>query len=248
LIIEPNAENVFNGMITRIPKLILSPQESFFKLVVNVMIVLLICKAQISESFYCYKRIRYYCNNPDRNGEARTIFDFCLYWFLTLMIWVDLITSCRVIQLTDLSAQIAVSAPKMILSLCSVKILTEFDDIVAGAYVKLLVRATDDGCDLLKFKGYNYKAAPNENAPSISGKVAVPNNLFYQYNDAMYVEDIRAVSCWCLILLYLIFMREFFRWLSLLDPETFYNIDGYTWDFLVPVVFGKDQFDPEFLV
>jgi hypothetical protein len=83
--------------------------------------------------------------------EERTIFDVCLYYFLILMAWIDIITSCRVIQLTDLSAQIAVAAPKMILSLCSVKILTEFDDIVAGAYIKLLVRSTDDGMKLLKF-------------------------------------------------------------------------------------------------
>jgi len=46
IIIEPNnEENVFNGEITKIPKLILSPTQAFFKLIVNVIIVLLICKS-----------------------------------------------------------------------------------------------------------------------------------------------------------------------------------------------------------
>jgi len=49
--------------------------------------------------------------------------------------------------MTDYSAVYAVSPPKMILSLCGVKILTEFDDIMAGAYVKLLVKSTQDGIE-----------------------------------------------------------------------------------------------------
>jgi len=32
--------------------------------------------------------------------------------------------------------------------------LTEFDDIVAGAFIKLLVKSTDDGLAILKFQGF----------------------------------------------------------------------------------------------
>jgi hypothetical protein len=76
-----------------------------------------------------------------------------------------------------------------------------------------------------------------------------PKCLFYQYADAITIEDIKTVSFWCLILLYLIFMRELFRWLSLMFPESFYSIDGYSWDFRVPELMKKNgkAYEPEWL-
>lgn len=52
-----------NGSITKIPKLILSLDQAFFKIIVNVIITLLICKGQISETFYSYMRIRKILND-----------------------------------------------------------------------------------------------------------------------------------------------------------------------------------------
>lgn len=122
----------------------------------------------------------------------------------------------------------------MILSLCSVKILTEFDDIVAGAYVKLLVKSTDDGLPLLKFQGFEYKSSSSEEKgiPTPDGQqyMVKPKCEFWQHNNAICQNDLTAVSYWCLILLYLIVARELFNWLSLLYPASFYNINGYTWD------------------
>ena len=47
-----------NAAITKIPKLVLSSDQAFFKIIVNLVITLLICKTQISETFYSYMRIR----------------------------------------------------------------------------------------------------------------------------------------------------------------------------------------------
>ena len=42
----------------------------------------------------------------------------------------------------------------MILSLVSVKIISEFDDILSSAALKFLVMTTDDGFEILKPQGY----------------------------------------------------------------------------------------------
>ena len=106
LVITPNEkENTLNGYLTKVPKLILSPSQAFFKIVVNFIITLLICKAQISETFYSYKRMRKYMKEKKgdenytkkRDGEERTGFDTALYWFIILICWADVAIACKVI-------------------------------------------------------------------------------------------------------------------------------------------------------
>jgi len=76
------------------------------------------------------------------------------YWFLILMCWLDVVIAVKVIELTGWSAFVNVNAAKMILSLASVKILSEIDDIFARYYVKNVVRITEDGIALLKHQGF----------------------------------------------------------------------------------------------
>jgi hypothetical protein len=66
------------------------------------------------------------------------------------MCWVDIVIAVKVIELTGWSAFVNVNAAKMILSLASVKILSEIDDIFARYYLKFFVKLTDDGAGILK--------------------------------------------------------------------------------------------------
>ena len=113
------------------------------------MITLWICQSSISETLYNFKRMRYYQNN-----SGLEFFDTVFYSYLALLCWVNIIIAFRIIQLTDVSAQLAVNAPGMILSFLIAKILSEFDEIAAGTYVNLFVYSTDDGNDLLAEQGY----------------------------------------------------------------------------------------------
>jgi hypothetical protein len=70
------------------------------------------------------------------------------------MCWVDIIIAVKVIELTEWSAFVNVNAAKMILSLASVKILSEIDDIFARYYLKFFVKLTDDGAEILKHQGF----------------------------------------------------------------------------------------------
>jgi len=70
------------------------------------------------------------------------------------MCWLDVIISVKVIQLTDWSAFVNVNAAKMILSLASVKILSEIDDIFAKYYIKFVVKLTEDGIHIVKHQGF----------------------------------------------------------------------------------------------
>ena len=59
------------------------------------------------------------------------------------------------IELTEWSAANARTVPKMVLSMMSMKILTEIDDICAKYYMKFVVNSTEDGVGMLKHQGFN---------------------------------------------------------------------------------------------
>ena len=87
----------------------------------------------------------------------------------------------------------------MILSMAGVKIISEIDDILAKYYVKFVVKLTDDGIDLLKFQG---------NATDKETLEVTPKMEFYQHKD-LNLNHTKAVAYWGFILLWLVFMKEF---------------------------------------
>lgn len=89
---KPNEKSSFNGFKTKITKLVLSKEQTFFKMIVNVFITLAICKSQISGSLFAFKRIRHRQNDSDR-----AFFDTSLYWFLTLITWINIAIAFRII-------------------------------------------------------------------------------------------------------------------------------------------------------
>jgi len=130
--------------------------------------------------------------------------------------WVDIIVAGYVIELTEWSGSLTKSPPKMILSMCSIKILSELDDICAGYYIKFVVKVTEDGVALLKHQGF----ATNEKQETTI------KYLFYDYND-LTISDLKAVSIWCFMLLYLNFMKELSSVISMLYPDSVTEIYGW---------------------
>jgi hypothetical protein len=88
-----------------------------------------------------------------------------LYWFLTLVTWINIAISFRIIQVADISANLENCCYKMVISLLIATALTQFDDVYAGSYVEFLVRPTDLGMDLLNDQGFDIDQADG----SVSG-------------------------------------------------------------------------------
>jgi hypothetical protein len=133
----------YNAEINVIPRLTLISYQAMFKLILTLAVTVYICITKISENLYSFKRMRYYINNDERSS-----FDRRLYMFLTLICWIDLIIASQIIMLTDIALRTAVTPYDMILGLCAVRILCDFDDYFAGGYINLIVKWSEDGLDL----------------------------------------------------------------------------------------------------
>ena len=74
----------------------------------------------------------------------------CFYTFIKLVLWNDIVIAFYVIEITDWSAYNSKDITKMVLSLCSIKVLSELVNIFAKWYIKFFVQITDDGISLMK--------------------------------------------------------------------------------------------------
>jgi hypothetical protein len=86
-----------------------------------------------------------------------------------------------------------------------------------------LVKPTNDGMELLDEQGFDIDQADGS-VSSINSKCS-----FYEYSldKLQAARDVRAVTSWCLILIYFVAMREFFSVLSSWMPNAFIQIYGF---------------------
>jgi len=90
-------------------------------------------------------------------ASKRMIADPCwnpFYMFICFLTYADSLYGWLVIAASNDHIATSDGAKQMLLGMSALKILVDFDDLVAAFFLKFIVKPTEDGFDLLKAPGY----------------------------------------------------------------------------------------------
>ena len=111
----------------------------------------------------------------------------------------------------------------MIISIAGLRIVADLDNYYASWFVNTIVRPTEDGFEMYKPQGYTTIKSDDD-----SKFKTTLNDEFFHYRE-LSLLDLRAVSIWCGILLYLVFMKEIFSFLYVINSTEYAKISGFSW-------------------
>jgi len=131
-----------------------------------------------------------------RRGPVMSLWkDSLFYMYVMLLTYLDIYFAWLVIAASNDNIATASGAKSMLLGMQALKILVDFDDMVANYYLKFTVKITEDGFALLK-------KPTSSVVPDTNRVVATAELLEYE---ALTMQDLRMVSMFSYGVLFSIF-------------------------------------------